>query len=306
MKITVIGAGNVGATTAQRLAEKEYGDVVLVDIVEGLPQGKGLDLMEAGPIYNYNCKIVGTNSYEETDNSDLVVITSGLPRKPGMSRDDLVKVNADIVKSVVGQVVEKSPDAILIVVSNPLDVMTYVTYKVSKFPRERVIGMAGVLDTSRMRAFIAMELNVSVENVHTFVLGGHGDTMVPLARYTTVAGIPVTELIPEDRLDAIVKRTRDGGAEIVSLLKTGSAFYAPAASIVEMIDSIVKDKKKILPCTVLCNGEYGFDDIFIGLPVKLGKNGLEQIIEIKLNEEESEALKKSADAVKKLCQGISF
>ena len=306
MKITVIGAGNVGATTAQRLAEKEYGDIVLVDIVEGLPQGKGLDLMEAGPIYNYNCKIVGTNSYEETDNSDLVVITSGLPRKPGMSRDDLVKVNADIVKSVVGQVVEKSPDAILIVVSNPLDVMAYVTYKVSKFPRERVIGMAGVLDTSRMRTFIAMELNVSVENVHTFVLGGHGDTMVPLVRYTTVAGIPVTELIPEDRLDAIVKRTRDGGAEIISLLKTESAFYAPAASIVEMIDSIVKDKKKILPCTVLCNGEYGFDDIFIGLPVKLGKRGLEQIIEIKLNKEESEALKKSADAVKKLCQGILF
>ena len=306
MKITVIGAGNVGATTAQRLAEKEFGDIVLVDIVEGLPQGKGLDLMEASPIYNYNCKIIGTNSYEETDNSDLVVITSGLPRKPGMSRDDLVKVNADIVKSVVEQVVEKSQDAILIVVSNPLDVMTYVTYKVSKFPRERVIGMAGVLDTSRMRTFIAMELNVSVENVHTFVLGGHGDTMVPLARYTTVAGIPVTELIPEDRLDAIVKRTRDGGAEIVSLLKTGSAFYAPAASIVEMIDAIVKDKKKILPCTVLCNGEYGFDDIFIGLPVKLGKKGLEQIIEIKLNEEESDALKKSADAVKKLCQGISF
>jgi len=306
MKITVIGAGNVGATTVQRLAEKELGDIVIVDIVEGLPQGKGLDLMEASPIYNYNCKIIGTNSYEETDNSDLVVITSGLPRKPGMSRDDLVKVNADIVKSVVEQVVEKSPDAILILVSNPLDVMTYVAYKVSKFPRERVIGMAGVLDTSRMRTFIAMELNVSVENVHTFVLGGHGDTMVPLARYTTVAGIPVTELIPEDRLDAIVKRTRDGGAEIVSLLKTGSAFYAPAASIVEMIDSIVKDKKKILPCTVLCNGEYGFDDIFIGLPVKLGKNGLEQIIEIKLNEEESEALKKSADAVKKLCQGISF
>ena len=306
MKITVIGAGNVGATTAQRLAEKEFGDIVLVDIVEGLPQGKGLDLMEAGPIYNYDCKIIGTNSYEETDNSDLVVITSGLPRKPGMSRDDLVKVNTDIVMSVVGQVVEKSPDAILIVVSNPLDVMTYVTYKVSKFPRERVIGMAGVLDTSRMRNFIAMELNVSVENVHTFVLGGHGDTMVPLARYTTVAGIPVTELIPEDRLDAIVKRTRDGGAEIISLLKTESAFYAPAASIVEMIDSIVKDKKKILPCTVLCNGEYGFDDIFIGLPVKLGKRGLEQIIEIKLNKEESEALKKSADAVKKLCQGILF
>ena len=306
MKITVIGAGNVGATTAQRLAEKDFGDIVLVDIIEGLPQGKGLDLMEASPIYNYSSKIIGTNSYEETNDSDLVVITSGLPRKPGMSRDDLVKVNADIVKSVVEQVAERSPDAILIVVSNPLDVMTYVTYKVSKFPRERVIGMAGVLDTSRMRTFIAMELNVSVENVQTFVLGGHGDTMVPLARYTTVAGIPVTELIPEDKLDAIVKRTRDGGAEIVSLLKTGSAFYAPAASIVEMVDAIVRDKKKILPCTVLCNGEYGFDDIFIGLPVKLGKKGVEQIIEIKLNEEEYEALNKSADAVKKLCQGISF
>jgi len=306
MKITVIGAGNVGATTAQRLAEKDFGDIVLVDIIEGLPQGKGLDLMEASPIYNYSSKIIGTNSYEETNDSDLVVITSGLPRKPGMSRDDLVKVNADIVKSVVEQVAERSPDAILIVVSNPLDVMTYVTYKVSKFPRERVIGMAGVLDTSRMRTFIAMELNVSVENVQTFVLGGHGDTMVPLARYTTVAGIPVTELIPEDKLDAIVKRTKDGGAEIVSLLKTGSAFYAPAASIVEMVDAIVRDKKKILPCTVLCNGEYGFDDIFIGLPVKLGKKGVEQIIEIKLNEEEYEALNKSADAVKKLCQGISF
>ena len=306
MKITVIGAGNVGATTAQRLAEKEYGDIVLVDIVEGLPQGKGLDLMEAGPIYNYDCKIIGTNSYEETENSDLVIITSGLPRKPGMSRDDLVKVNADIVKSVVDQAVQKSPDAILIVVSNPLDVMTYVTYKVCNFPRERVIGMAGILDTSRMRTFIAMELNVSIENVHAFVLGGHGDTMVPLARYTTVAGIPVTELIPEDKLDSIIKRTRDGGAEIVSLLKTGSAFYAPAASIVEMVDAIVKDKKKILPCTVLCNGEYGLNDVFIGVPVKLGKNGAEQIIEIKLNQEETEALNKSAESVRSLCTGISL
>ncbi|MFQ5688624.1 MAG: malate dehydrogenase, partial [Candidatus Scalindua sp.] len=280
--------------------------IVLVDIVEGLPQGKGLDLMEASPIYNYNCKIIGTNSYEETVDSDLVVITSGLPRKPGMSRDDLVKVNADIVKSVVSNVVAKSPGAILIVVSNPLDVMTYVVHKVSKFPRERVIGMAGVLDTSRMRTFIAMELNVSIENVHAFVLGGHGDTMVPLVRYTTVAGVPVTEFIPEDKLDAIIRRTRDGGAEIVSLLKTGSAFYAPSASIVEMVDAIIKDKKKILPCTVLCKGEYGFDGIFIGLPVKLGKKGLEQIIEIELNEEESDALKKSADAVIKLCDGISF
>ena len=305
-KITVIGAGNVGATTAQRLAEKEIGDVVLVDIVQDMPQGKALDIMESGPVYGYDSKITGANGYEETRDSDIVVVTSGVARKPGMSRDDLVKVNADIVKSVVEQVAERSPDAILIVVSNPLDVMTYVTYKVSKFPGERVMGMAGVLDSSRLRTFIAMELNVSVENVQTFVLGGHGDTMVSLARYTTVAGIPVTELIPKDKLDAIVRRTRDGGAEIVSLLKTGSAFYAPAASIVEMVDAIVKDKKKILPCTVLCNGEYGFDDIFIGLPVKLGKKGVEQIIEIKLNEEEYDALNKSADAVKKLCQGISF
>ncbi len=306
MKITVIGAGNVGATTAQRLAEKEYGDIVLIDIVEGLPQGQGLDLMEAGPVYNYQSRIVGTNSYEETENSDIVVITSGLPRKPGMSRDDLVKVNTEIVKSVVGQAVQKSPAAILIVVSNPLDAMAYVTYKVSKFPRERVIGMAGVLDSSRLRTFIAMELNVSIEDVHAFVLGGHGDTMVPMIRYTTVAGIPVTELLPKDKLDAIIKRTRDGGAEIVGLLKTGSAFYAPSASIVEMVEAIIKDKKKILPCTVLCKGEYGFNDIFLGLPVKLGKNGIEQIIEIKLNKEESDALDRSADSVRKLCKNISL
>lgn len=304
MKITVIGAGNVGATTAQRLAEKEYGDIVLLDIVEGLPQGKGLDLMEAGPIYNYHCRVIGTNSYEDAKNSDLVIITSGLPRKPGMSRDDLVKVNADIVKSVVGQVAQVAPDAILIVVSNPLDVMTYVAHKVSKFPRERVIGMAGVLDTSRMRTFIAMELNVSIENIHAFVLGGHGDTMVPLARYTTVAGVPVSELISKDKLDAIIERTRNGGAEIVNFLKTGSAFYAPAASIVEMVDAIVKNKKKILPCTVLCKGEYGLEDIFIGVPVKLGKNGMEQIIEIKLNQEEFEALNRSSEGVRKLCDGV--
>lgn len=306
MKITVIGAGNVGATTAQILAEKEFGDIVLLDVVKDMPQGKALDLIQAGSVYNFHCNIHGTNVYEDTAKSDIVIITSGLPRKPGMSRDDLLKVNSEIIKSVVEQVIPKSPDAIIIVVSNPLDAMTYVAYKVSKLPRERVMGMAGVLDSSRLRTFIAMELNVSVENVQTFVLGGHGDTMVSLARYTTVAGIPVTELIPKDKLDAIVKRTRDGGAEIVSLLKTGSAFYAPAASIVEMVDAIVKDKKKILPCTVLCNGEYGFDDIFIGLPVKLGKKGVEQIIEIKLNEEEFAALKKSADAVKKLCQGISL
>ncbi len=304
MKITVIGAGNVGATTAQRLAEKGLSEIVLLDVVEGMPQGKALDLMQAGPISGSNCKIVGTNTYEETDNSDVVIITSGLPRKPGMSRDDLVKVNTDIVKSVVEQAIQKSPDAILVIVSNPLDAMAYVAYKVSKFPRERVIGMAGVLDSSRLRTFIAMELNVSIENVHAFVLGGHGDTMVPMMRYTTVSGIPVTELIPKDKLDVIVKRTREGGAEIVNLLKKGSAFYAPAASVVEMVDAILKDKKKILPCTVLCKGEYGFDDIFIGLPVKLGKEGLEQIIEINLNEEESDALQKSADAVRKLCADV--
>jgi len=304
MKITVIGAGNVGATTAQRLAEKGLSEIVLLDVVEGMPQGKALDLMQAGPIYGSNCKVVGTNTYEETENSDVIIVTSGLPRKPGMSRDDLIKVNSGIVKSVVEQAIQKSPDAILVIVSNPLDVMAYVAYKVSKFPRERVIGMAGVLDSSRMRAFIAMELNVSIENVHAFVLGGHGDTMVPMIRHATVAGIPVTELLSKDKLDAIIKRTREGGAEIVSLLKNGSAFYAPSASVVEMVDAILKDKKKILPCTVLCKGEYGVNDIFLGVPVKLGKKGMEQIIEIKLNKEESDALEKSADAVRKLCAGI--
>ena len=304
MKITVIGAGNVGATTAQRLAEKGLSEIVLLDVVEGMPQGKALDLMQAGPIYGSNCKVVGTNTYEETENSDVVIITSGLPRKPGMSRDDLIKVNSGIVKSVVEQAIQKSPDAILVIVSNPLDVMAYVAYKISKFPRERVIGMAGVLDSSRMRTFIAMELNVSIENVHAFVLGGHGDTMVPMIRHATVAGIPVTELLSKDKLDAIIKRTREGGAEIVSLLKNGSAFYAPSASVVEMVDAIVKDKKKILPCTVLCKGEYGVNDIFLGVPVKLGKKGMEQIIEIKLNKEESDALGKSADAVRKLCADV--
>jgi malate dehydrogenase len=304
MKITIIGAGNVGATTAQRLAEKGLGEIVLLDVVEGMPQGKALDLMQAGPIYGSNCKVVGTNTYEETENSDVVIVTSGLPRKPGMSRDDLIKVNSGIVKSVVEQAIQESPDAILVVVSNPLDVMAYVAYKVSKFPRERVIGMAGVLDSSRLRTFIAMELNISIENVHAFVLGGHGDTMVPMIRYATVAGIPVTELLSKDKLDAIIKRTREGGAEIVSLLKNGSAFYAPSASVVEMVDAILKDKKKILPCTALCKGEYGVNDIFLGVPVKLGRKGMEQIIEIKLNKEESDALKKSADAVRKLCEDV--
>lgn len=271
-----------------------------------MPQGKALDLMQASPIYNYHSKIVGTNTYEETENSDLIIVTSGLPRKPGMSRDDLVKVNTGIVKGVVEQAIQKSPDAILIIVSNPLDAMAYVAYKVSNFPRERVIGMAGALDSARLRTFIAMELNVSIENVQAFVLGGHGDTMVPTRKYMTVAGIPVTELLPKDKLDAIVERTRNGGAEIVNLLKAGSAFYAPSASVVEMVDAILNDKKKIIPCAVLCKGEYGFNDIFMGLPVKLGRKGVEEIIELKLDEEETNALQKSADAVKDLYRNLSM
>lgn len=303
-KITIIGAGNVGATTAQRLAEKEIGDIVLVDIVDDMPQGKCLDMAEAGPIYGYDSRMTGTNGYDETADSDIVVITSGLPRKPGMSRDDLLKVNAKIVKSVTENVTPKSPDAILIVVSNPLDAMTYIAYKTSKFPKERVLGMAGALDAARLAAFISMELNVSVENIHAFVLGGHGDSMVPSKRYTTVAGIPVNELIKKERLEEIIQRTRDGGAEIVKLLKTGSAFYAPSAAIVDMVESIVKDKKKILPCAVLCHGEYGIHDLFVGVPVKLGEKGVEDIIEIKLDKEESSALKKSAETVKELCGKI--
>jgi malate dehydrogenase len=303
-KITVVGAGNVGATTAQRLAEKEFGDVVLVDIVQDMPLGKALDMLESGPVYGYDSKIVGTNNYEETRNSDIVVITSGVPRKPGMSRDDLLKVNAGIVKGVTENISKTSPNAILIIVSNPLDAMTYVAHKVSRFPKHRIMGMAGVLDAARFSAFIAMELNVSVENIHAFVLGGHGDTMVPSTRYTTVAGVSVEELIPKDRLDAIVKRTRDGGAEIVNLLKTGSAFYAPSAAVVDMVEAIIKDKKKILPCAALCEGEYGIQGLFVGVPAKLGEKGIEEIFEITLNTEESAALKRSADAVKVLCEDV--
>lgn len=303
-KITVIGAGNVGATTAQRLAEKEMGDVILVDIVQDMPQGKALDILESAPIYGYDSTVRGTNGYEETRGSDIVVITSGVARKPGMSRDDLLKTNVGIVKGVVENVVKTSPNAILIVVSNPLDAMTYVAFKMSRFPKHRVIGMAGVLDAARFRTFLAMELRVSVENIHAFVLGGHGDTMVPLTRYTTVAGVSVEELIPKARLEAIVKRTRDGGAEIVNLLKTGSAFYAPSAAVAEMAESIIKDKKKILPCAVLCEGEYSIHGLFVGVPVKLGEKGIEQIFEIKLNAEESAALKRSAEAVKTLCEQV--
>lgn len=304
-KITVIGAGNVGATTAQRLAEKELGDVILVDIVQDMPQGKALDILESAPIYRYDSTVIGTNGYEETRGSDIVVITSGVARKPGMSRDDLLKTNAGIVKGVVENVVKTAPNAILMIVSNPLDAMTYVAHKISRFPKHRVMGMAGVLDAARFRTFIAMELKVSVENIHASVLGGHGDTMVPLTRYTTVAGVSVEELISKARLEAIVQRTRDGGAEIVSLLKTGSAFYAPSAAVAEMAESIIKDKKKILPCAVLCEGEYGINGLFVGVPVKLGEKGIEQILEIKLNAEESAALKRSAEAVRLLCDQVN-
>ena len=299
-KVTVIGAGNVGATAAQRLAEKQLCDVVLVDIVEGVPQGKALDLSEAAPIEKHDSHLTGANSYDDSAGSDIVIITAGIPRKPGMSRDDLISTNAGIVKSVTQEVASRSPEAILIIVSNPLDAMCHVAFDTCGFPRERVIGMAGVLDSARFRAFISMELNVSVENTHAFVLGGHGDTMVPLPRYSTVAGIPITELLAQDRIDALVERTRNGGAEIVSLLKTGSAYYAPASAAVEMAESILKDKKKILPCAAYLQGEYGCQDLFIGVPVKLGSKGVEDIIEITLTDEEKQALQKSAAAVQEL------
>jgi malate dehydrogenase len=299
-KVTVVGAGNVGATAAQRIAEKELADVVLIDIVDGVPQGKALDLNEAAPIEKHDAFLIGTNVYEETKDSEIVIITAGIPRKPGMSRDDLISTNAGIMKSVTEQIVKQSPDAVLIIVSNPLDAMCHVAFDTSGFPKNRVIGMAGVLDSARFRAFIAMELGVSVENTHAFVLGGHGDTMVPLPRYSTVAGIPITELLSKERIDALVKRTRNGGAEIVSLLKTGSAYYAPASAAVEMAEAILKDKKKILPCAAYLEGEYNISGLFIGVPVKLGKNGIEEIIEITLTEEEQKALNHSADAVKDL------
>lgn len=299
-KVTVVGAGNVGATAAQRLAEKELCDVVLVDIVEGLPQGKALDLAEAAPIEKHDAHLTGTNDYAPSANSDIVIITAGIPRKPGMSRDDLLSTNAKIMKNVTQEVAKLSPDAVLIIVSNPLDAMCHVAYETSGFPKNRVIGMAGVLDSARFRTFIAMELNVSVENITAFVLGGHGDTMVPLPRYSTVAGIPITELLPQERINALVERTANGGAEIVGLLKTGSAFYAPASAAVEMAESILKDKKKILPCAAYLEGEYGYNDLFMGVPVKLGANGVEEVIEITLLDEEKVALDKSADAVKEL------
>jgi malate dehydrogenase len=299
-KVTVVGAGHVGATAAQRLAEKELCDVALIDIIEGVPQGKALDLAEAAPIEKHDAHLTGSNGYEASDQSDIVIITAGIPRKPGMSRDDLLSTNAGIMKNVTQQVVERSPDAVIIVVSNPLDAMCHVAYETSGFPKNRVMGMAGVLDSARFRTFISMELDVSVENTTAFVLGGHGDTMVPLPRYSTVAGIPITELLSKERIDALVNRTATGGAEIVGLLKTGSAYYAPASAAVEMAESILKDKKKILPCAAYLEGEYGINDLFVGVPVKLGANGIEEIIEITLTKEENAALEKSADAVREL------
>jgi len=299
-KVTVIGAGNVGATTAQRIAEAGLADVVLVDIVEGLPQGKGLDLAEAAPVVSHDARIVGTNDYAETAGSDVIVVTSGLARQPGMSRDDLLMKNAGIVKAVVQASAAQSPDAVLIVVTNPLDAMCHVAMQASGFPRERVLGMAGVLDSARFRTFIAEELGVSVADTSAFVLGGHGDTMVPLPRYSTVAGIPITDLLSADRIQALVDRTANGGAEIVALLKTGSAFYAPAASAFEMVDSILRDRRRVLPCATLLEGEYGVDGLFVGVPVVLGKGGLQRVIEIKLTDAEAAAFKKSAAAVQEL------
>ena len=305
-KVSIVGAGNVGATAAHWIAAKELADVVLIDIMEGIPQGKALDLLQAMPVEKRDCSVVGTNDYADTANSDIVIITAGIPRKPGMSRDDLLNTNYKIMQDVVSKVVKYSPNSILIVVSNPLDAMAQAAYKLSGFSRNRVIGMAGVLDSARFRTFIASELNVSVENVTAFVLGGHGDTMVPLPRYSTVAGIPITELIEPARLEALVQRTRDGGAEIVKYLKTGSAYYAPSASAVEMVEAILKDKKKILPCAVYLEGEYGINGLYVGVPVKLGSNGLEQVIEIKLTADEQAALNKSAAAVKELITVIGL
>jgi malate dehydrogenase len=298
-KITVVGAGNVGATTAQRVAEKELArTVVMVDVAEGIPQGKGLDQWESAPIEGFDTRIVGTNGYEETKDSDLVIITAGIARKPGMSRDDLLATNAGIVRSVSEQIAKSSPKAILIVVSNPLDIMCYVAMKASGFPRERVIGMAGVLDTARYRAFLATELDVSVRDIQAMVLGGHGDTMVPLISYTSVSGIPITQLIDKAKLEAIVARTRSGGAEIVKHLKTGSAFYAPSAGAVQMAEAIVNDQRRILPCAAWLQGEYGMKDLFLGVPCKLGRRGLEKVIEVELTADEKAALQKSADAVR--------
>ena len=305
-KITVVGAGNVGASVAQYAVEKELGDVVLVDVVEGIPQGKALDLAQAGPVHRYDSSLVGSNGYDETADSDVVVITAGLARKPGMTRDDLLFKNAEIVGSVVEQVTSRSKDAILVLVTNPLDAMVQLAWKKSGFPHQRVVGMAGVLDSARFRTFIARELNVSVENVTAFVLGGHGDTMVPLPRYSTVAGIPITELLSKEKIDELVTRTANGGAEIVAFLKSGSAYYAPAASTIEMVEAILKDKKKILPCAAYLDGQYGTKGLYVGVPVKLGRGGVEQVIEIKLTPDEQAAFNKSAGAVRELVEKLKL
>ncbi|MDE3181200.1 MAG: malate dehydrogenase [Acidobacteriota bacterium] len=303
-KVTVIGSGNVGSTVAQRVADKQLADVVLLDILDGVPQGKSLDMLEAGPIEGYDVQVKGTTNYADTAGSDVIVMTAGLARQPGMSRDDLLKKNHEVVKGAIGEAAKHSPKAIIIVVTNPLDAMAQTALRVSGFPKQRVIGMAGVLDTARYRAFLAEALNVSVQNVQGFVLGGHGDTMVPIPRYTAVAGIPVTELLPKDKLDAIIARTRSGGAEIVNLLKKGSAYYAPSAAVVEMIEAIFMDRKKILPCAAYLEGEYGINGVFAGVPVKLGAGGIEEILKIKLTQEESAELKKSAAAVQHLVSVI--
>ena len=301
-KVSVVGAGNVGATTAQRIYEKGHSDVVLVDIVEDMPQGKALDLLESGPVIGTDAKIIGSNSYDETSNSDVVVITAGIARKPGMSRDDLLLTNMKIVGSVTEEIAKRSPNAILVIVSNPLDAMVQHAYKIIGFPKERVVGMAGILDTARFRSFLAAELNVSVTNVSAYVLGGHGDSMVPLIGSTSVGGVPVSSLIKPDRLEEIVQRTRDGGAEIVSLLKTGSAYYAPSAASAQMVESILLDKKEILPCAAFLEGEYGINNLYAGVPIKLGASGVEEIIQVDLTEEESIALKNSADSVQELIE----
>ena len=305
-KVTVVGAGNVGASLAQRLVEKEIADVVLIDIIEGIPQGKALDIMESAPVEKFDARLSGSNTYELSDGSDVIVVTAGLARKPGMSRDDLVQKNQDIVGAVVREAAPRSPDAVLIVVSNPLDAMCEVARRVSGFPRERVFGMAGILDSARMRWFIAEELDVSVESTHAFVLGGHGDTMVPLPRYSTVAGIPITKLLSKERIEAIVQRTRDGGIEIVNYYKTGSAYYAPSAAVVQMVEAIVHDKKRILPCAAWLQGEYGLSGTYCGVPCKLGRTGLEKILEVKLSPDEQAALKKSAEAVKETMAALSL
>ena len=301
-KVTIVGAGNVGASCAQQLAQRGYADIVLVDIIEGMPQGKALDLLESGPVIGSDARLVGTNDYKETANSDIVVITSGVPRKPGMSRDDLVLTNMNIVKGVTEQVARFSPNCIIIMVANPLDAMCQLALHVSGFPRNRVFGMSGILDTARFRTFLAQELDVSVEDVSAYVLGGHGDTMVPVTRLTTVGGIPITELLPPETIDRIVERTVKGGGEIVALLKSGSAFYAPSAAVAQMVDSIIRDRKRILPVAAYLQGEYGIDGVYVGVPAKLGSKGIEQIIEIKLTAEEQAALKHSADAVLELVQ----